>query len=198
MESFNQTLFLWLNAAAHPSPFALQLATFFAERLIWAIPILIGISWLRGREETRKAMLIATASGLLGLLINQIIGLVWMHPRPFMIGLGHTLIPHVADSSFPSDHLTLWWAVTFSLAMQRGPRMAGLILAPIGIPIAWARIYLGVHFPFDMFGAVIIAWLSMWLSLREVHWYLQPSYRFACYLHQRLFGRLIALGWVRN
>jgi membrane-associated phospholipid phosphatase len=121
-----------------------------------------------------------------------------VHPRPFMIGLGHTLIPHVADSSFPSDHLTLWWAVTFSLAMQRGPRMAGLILAPLGIPIAWARIYLGVHFPFDMFGAVIVAWLSVWLSLRKVHWYLQPSYRFACHLHQRLFGRLIALGWVRN
>ena len=198
MESFNQTLFLWLNAAALPSPFALQLSTFFAERLIWAIPIFIGISWLRGREETRKAMLIATASGLLGLLINQIIGLVWVHPRPFMIGLGHTLIPHVADSSFPSDHLTLWWSVTFSLAMQRGPRMAGLILAPLGIPIAWARIYLGVHFPFDMFGAVIVAWLSVWLSLRKVHWYLQPSYRSACHLHQRLFGRLIALGWVRN
>jgi undecaprenyl-diphosphatase len=150
-----------------PKSFCITACHFFAERLIWAIPILIGISWLRGREETRKAMLIATASGLLGLLINQIIGLVWLHPRPFMIGLGHTLIPHVADSSFPSDHLTLWWAVTFSLAMQRGPRMAGLILAPLGIPIAWARIYLGVHFPFDMFGAVIVAWLSVAVITRS-------------------------------
>jgi undecaprenyl-diphosphatase len=37
-------------------------------------------------------MLVATAS-VAGLLINQIIGLAWSHPRPFMIGLGHTLIP---------------------------------------------------------------------------------------------------------
>lgn len=84
------------------------------------------IGWFRGGEPTRKTMLVASASGLLGLLINQIIGLACLHPRPFMIGLGHTLIPHVADSVFfPSDHLTLWWAVAFSLALQRGPRIAG-------------------------------------------------------------------------
>ena len=107
MESLNHTFFLWLNAPEHPSALALTLATFFAEQLIWAVPLLIGIGWLRGGEPTRKTMLVASASGLLGLLINQIIGLAWLHPRPFMIGLGHTLIPHVADSSFPSDHLTL-------------------------------------------------------------------------------------------
>jgi undecaprenyl-diphosphatase len=147
MESLNQTLFLWLNAPEHPSALALTLATFFAEQLIWAVPLLIGIGWLRGSEAPRKAMLVATASGLLGLLINQAIGLAWFHPRPFMIGLGHTLIPHVANSSFPSDHLTLWWAVVFSLALQRGPRIAGIGLVLLGVPIAWARIYLGGSFP---------------------------------------------------
>jgi hypothetical protein len=80
-------IFLWLNAPEHPSALALTLAIFLAEQLIWAVPVLIGIGWLRGGEATRKAMLIASASGLLGLLINQIIGLAWLHPRPFMIGL---------------------------------------------------------------------------------------------------------------
>ncbi len=198
MESLNQTLFFWLNAPEHPSALALTLAIIFAEQLIWAVPLLIGIGWLRGSEATRKTMLIVTASGLLGLLVNQIIGLAWVHPRPFMIGLGHTLIPHVADSSFPSDHLTLWWAVAFSLALQRGPRIAGLALALLGVPIAWARIYLGVHFPFDMFGAVAIAALSAWLTLRGARMYLEPSYRLAAGIHRRFLGRLIALGWVRE
>jgi undecaprenyl-diphosphatase len=177
---------------------ALTLAIFLAEQLIWAVPVLIGIGWLRGGEATRKAMLIASASGLLGLLINQIIGLAWLHPRPFMIGLGHTLIPHVADSSFPSDHLTLWWAVAFSLALQRGPRIAGVALAFLGVPIAWARIYLGVHFPFDILGAIAVAAICAWLTLREVRWYLVPSYQLATGIHRWLFGGLIALGWVRE
>ncbi|RTL53056.1 MAG: undecaprenyl-diphosphatase [Rhodocyclaceae bacterium] len=198
MESFNHTLFFWLNAPEHPSALVLTLATFFAEQLIWAVPLLIGIGWLRGSEVTRKAMLVATASGLLGLLINQAIGLAWSHPRPFMIGLGHTLIPHVADSSFPSDHLTLWWAVAFSLSLKRGPRIVGLALALLGVPIAWSRLYLGVHFPFDMFGAVSVAALSAWLTLREVRWYLEPSYRLAIGIHRWLVGKLIALRWVRE
>jgi len=54
MDSLNQTFFLWLNAPEHPSALALTLAIFFAERLIWAIPLLIGIGWLRGSETSRK------------------------------------------------------------------------------------------------------------------------------------------------
>ena len=198
MESLNHTLFLTLNAPEHPSALAVTLATFFAEHLIWAVPLLIGMGWLRGGENTRKMMLVATASGLLALLINQAIGFAWVHPRPFMLGVGHTLIPHVADSSFPSDHLTLWWAVALSLALQRGPRVAGTALALLGIPIAWARIYVGVHFPIDMLGALAVAALSAWVTLREGRRYLEPSYRLATAFHRRFFGRLVVLGWVRK
>ena len=197
METFNQTLFLWLNASEHPNALVVTLATFVAEWLIWAVPALIGIGWLRGSENTRKTMLIVTAAGTLGLLINQIIGLAWSHPRPFMMGLGHTLIPHAADSSFPSDHLTLWCSVAFSLLLQRGWRGIGMTLALLGIPIAWARIYLGVHFPVDMLGAMAVAALSAWLTLHGAPWYLGSSYRLATRIHHGLFGRLIALGWVR-
>ncbi|CAD6562159.1 Undecaprenyl-diphosphatase BcrC [Paraburkholderia kirstenboschensis] len=198
MEHLNQTLFLWLNAPEYPNALVLTLTTFLAEWLIWIIPALIGIGWLRGNEGTRKTMLIATASGLMGLLINQLIGLAWSHPRPFMIGLGHTLIPHVADSSFPSDHLTLWWSVTLSFLLQQKLQRAGVALALLGAPIAWARIYLGVHFPLDMLGAIAVAALSAWLTLRAADWYLEPSYQLAFGIHRRLFGRLITLGWVRD
>ena len=197
MESLNHTLFLWLNAPEHPSALALQLAVLFAEQLIWALPLLVAIGWLRGCEATKKALLVASASGLLGLLINQIIGLAWSHPRPFMIGLGHTLIFHAADSSFPSDHLTLWWALAFSLLLQPVCRSAGTGLALLGLPIAWARIYLGVHFPFDMVGAVAVAAWSAWLGLQAAHWYREPSYRLASRIHRRLCARWIARGWVR-
>jgi undecaprenyl-diphosphatase len=198
MESLNRTLFLWLNAPEHPSALALTLVIFLAEQLIWAVPLLIGIGWLRGGEPTRKTMLVASASGLLGLLINQIIGLVWQHPRPFMIGLGHTLIPHAADSSFPSDHLTLLWAVAFSFLMHRSPRLVGMALALLGLPVAWARIYLGVHFPLDMVGAALVAWLSAWLAFREMRVYLPATYRLALSVHRVIFGKLIQIGWVRK
>jgi undecaprenyl-diphosphatase len=198
MEHLNQTFFLWLNAPEQPNSLLMSLATFFSEWLIWVVPILIGISWLIGNENTRKALLISTMSGLLGLLINQIIGLAWSHPRPFMIGLGHTLIPHVADSSFPSDHLTLWWSVTFSFLPQRGLRRAGIALTLFGLPIAWSRIYLGVHFPLDILGAIAVASLGAVLALHEAHRYVGPIYRLATRIHCLLFSKLIAYGWVRE
>jgi undecaprenyl-diphosphatase len=179
MENLNHALFLMLNAPEHPSALLLTIATFFAEYAIWVVPAVIAIGWLGGGERTRKVLLEATASGLAGLLISQVIGMVWQHPRPFMIGLGHTLLPHVADASFPSDHLTLLWAVAFSLLMHRSPRAAGAALALLGLPVAWARIYLGVHFPFDMVGAVLVAMLSAWLALRAATLYMPGTYRFA-------------------
>ncbi|MBS0370576.1 MAG: undecaprenyl-diphosphatase [Proteobacteria bacterium] len=196
MEDFNHALFLWLNAPEHPHALLLAVATFFAEYAIWVVPALIGIGWLRGSEHTRKVLLEATASGLAGLLINQIIGLIWPHPRPFMIGLGHTFMPHAADSSFPSDHLTLLWAVAFSFLMHRRPRLAGMTLAVLGLPVAWARIYLGVHFPLDMLGAALVAALSAWLAFREVRFYLPPTYSLATRIHRIIFDKFIALGWV--
>ena len=59
MESLNHTFFLWLNAPEHPSALALTLATFLAEQLIWAVPLLIGIGWLRGGEDVSPRELTA-------------------------------------------------------------------------------------------------------------------------------------------
>ena len=198
MENLNHALFLLLNAPAQPHALMLSVATFFAEYAIWVIPAFLGISWLYGKPRSRRVLLEAAASGFAGLLINQIIGMLWQHPRPFMIGLGHTFLFHAADSSFPSDHLTLLWSVAFSLLMHRSPRTAGIALSFLGIPLAWARIYLGVHFPLDMLGAALVALLSAWLAFREGRFYLSAAYRFAYSVHQLLFGRLIAAGWVRK
>ena len=198
MEHLNHALFLWLNAPEYPSTLMLAITTFFAEYVIFALPVTIGFAWLRGSEHTRKVLLEATASGLAGLLINQVLGVAWQHPRPFVIGLGNTLISHAADSSFPSDHLTLLWAVAFNFLMHRSPRWAGIALALLGLPVAWARIYLGVHFPLDMIGAALVAVLSARVAFRGVRVYLPTAYSVALSIHRVLFRKLIQMGWVRN
>lgn len=191
MESLNQALFLQLNAPAHPQALPWAASLFFAEYMIFLLPAGLLLGWLRGRAQTRRLLLLATVAGLVGLLFNQAIGLVWQHPRPFMVGVGHTLVAHVADSSFPSDHLTLWWAVAFGLAIQPGGRTPGVAMLLLGLPMAWARIYLGVRFPLDMVGALSVAALSAWLAWSTAAWYLPPVYGAALAVHRSL------LGWVR-
>lgn len=198
MTELNEALFLLLNASARPDALVVTIAKLFADYAIWLMPLTLVAGWLRGGEHTRKLMLEATASGLAGLLINQVIGLLWQHPRPFMIGLGHQLVPHVADSSFPSDHLTLLWAVAFSFLIHKRPRSAGAMLALLGLPLAWARIYLGVHFPMDMAGAALVAGVSAWLCFRERRWFVGPIFACASATYRLLFAPLIRRGWVRQ
>jgi undecaprenyl-diphosphatase len=198
MEQFNQTLYLALNAPGHPGAITLFLARFFAEVVVWLAPLLLITGWLHGNEEKRLALMQAAASGLLGLLINQGIGLLWHPPRPFMIGLGHTYLNHAPDSSFPSDHLTLIWGFAFALASHRQTRLSGVLLAALGVPSAWARVYLGVHFPFDMAGAAAVASCSAYLLMHTKRRLVHPCYRLVLTAYRICAAPLIRRGWLAD
>lgn len=198
MEKLNEHLFFLLNAPADTSQHMILLARGLAEWLVWLVPLGLIAGWLSGSRSTRGALLSASVSGLAGLLVNQLIGLAWYHPRPFELGLGNSFLQHVQDSSFPSDHLTLIWAVAFSLLLHERPRMAGVVLVLLGLPVAWARIYLGVHFPLDMLGAAGVAFFSAYLIFREERWIVEPMLRSVQPFYRLLFAPLIRAGWIRK
>ena len=159
LEHFNTQLFLFLNAPAGLHGILLWAVTAIAEWLIWLVPAGLTVLWLFGKLDDQRAAVKALVAGLIALGVNQLIAMLWFHPRPFMAGIGHTYLPHVADSSFPSDHVTL--LLTVGLALWTSDsiwarRLAGVLLA-ISPLVAWARIYLGVHFPLDMAGALGVA-----------------------------------------
>ncbi|KAB0664422.1 undecaprenyl-diphosphatase [Oryzomonas japonica] len=196
MEKFNEALFLTINAPAHPQALLLALARGLAEWSIWLIPLILALGWLRGDGRQRRLMLEAAASGGAGLLINQGISLFWQHPRPFMIGLGRTFLAHAPDSSFPSDHATLIWAVAFSLLLHERTRAAGLALALLGLPVAWARIYLGVHFPLDMAGAALVSLVAARLALYQRRHLIGRFYRPVLAFYRLAATPLIRRGWI--
>jgi undecaprenyl-diphosphatase len=196
VEELNNALFMFINAPAQPNGALLFIAKFLAEQTILFVPFVLVVGWLMGRKPSRKILFGAALAGLLGLLLSQIMGLLWPHPRPFMIGVGHTFIEHVADSSFPSDHLTLMWAVSLSFLPYSVTRFGGAMLTLLALPVAWARIYIGVHYPFDMIGALIVASFSAWFIFWSKHWLSKPVFRAAYALFTRLFAPLIRRGWI--
>jgi undecaprenyl-diphosphatase len=198
MEHIDQSLFMFFNAGDHPSTLLVMLARILAEDLVWLIPVGLVLGWLRGSTGFRHVLVSATLAGLTGLMINQLIGLVWYHPRPFAMGIGRTLIPHAADSSFPSDHLTLIWSIGMALLFRVRTRAIGLLIVLAGIPVAWARIYLGVHFPLDMAGSSLVAMASASLIVRSRDVVASPIANGLLHIHPILFARLIRRGWVRQ
>lgn len=164
LEHANQALFLVINAPAHPDTFMIGLATVFAQYAIWLLPALGLLAGWRGTRQVRRVWILATVAAVIGLLVNLAIGQVWPHPRPFMIGVGFTHIAHAPDASFPSDHLTVLWSAAFALLWNPMGRRAGAMLALLGLPMAWGRIYLGVHFPFDMAGSLLVGMSAAWAA----------------------------------
>lgn len=196
LEEFNRSLFLSINGPADPGVVVLVFARLCAEALMWAVPLYLVMAWVRGGEGRRAPLLRAALVCALGFLMSAALGMLWPHPRPFMVPLGHTFMAHVPDASFPSDHLTGIWSVAFSLLWHPRMRRAGVALALLGLPVAWARIYLGIHFPLDMVGAALVALASVAVFrvvLPGATGLLLPGVNAA---YRWVFAPLIRRGWV--
>ncbi|RFP19221.1 MULTISPECIES: undecaprenyl-diphosphatase [unclassified Duganella] len=197
MNTLNTELFLMLAAPPAPAPQILTLAIALAEWAILAVPLLLVAGWLRGRSDWRKAALESCVAAAIALALAQGAGMLWPHPRPFMAGIAHAWVDHAADASFPSDHLTLLWSVALSLCLHPATRRSGTLLALLGVPIAWARIYIGVHYPADMAGALLIGAVGA-LTARRFGALPELFYPPAERLYRSVFRPLIQRGWVRD
>ena len=197
IEAFNQSLFLWINASVDTPSWAVDTAIVLADDLIYLIPVLLLVLWLWGDGARRNQAIKACLVTLLALGANQVIGLVWQHPRPFMIGLGHAWIPHAADSSFPSDHLTVFAGIGLTLLFSGAFRIAAAVLVT-GFSVAWTRVFLGLHFPLDMVGAVAVTGVAyivvspLWRMTGDT------LTNLAVKLYRAVFSHPIASGWVRR
>ncbi len=123
------------------------------------------------KNKFKNFALYSGYSATLGIFSNFLISLLYFHPRPFTNHLGTLLINHSSDTSFPSDHTTFMLSIAFMLLYFKKTRKAGIILSILGIIGGVARIYCGVHYPFDILGSVTVAIISsgiIFLSKKEL------------------------------
>jgi len=160
----NSSLFLAINASAQPGALAFLFAQLMANAPLLLAPALLAGLWFWGRPA-RRAGLIATGFGVFaGQAINLSLGQLVYQPRPFMVGIGHTWIAHVADNGFPSDHATLAWSLGLGLVLTESSRRWGVFACLVGVAAGWARVYLGVHFPFDVVASAAAGLLAATLA----------------------------------
>lgn len=154
----------WFNAIySHvpPSATMLVIVRVLADGPLLVAVLVLAVMLAQPKRSFGTLALKAGAAAAIGLLANFLIGYLWYRPRPFVAGIGQAWIAHAPTSSFPSDHLTAQWAIAGVLLLNRRTRLWGLGLALLGLPMAWARIYLGLHYPSDMLGGLAIATVAV-------------------------------------
>ncbi len=199
-EHLNLILFSSINASAGLSGWELFSSRFAAQWLILLVPLTLAALWIGGEARQRQASVHACLAAVGALAINFAIGLLWFHPRPFMAGVGHTFLQHAPDSSFPSDHGTIMFTVALVLACSKvdNARRLGTLMLPLAALVAWARVFLGVHYPMDMFGALVVSIIVAALFQTRAAGALSASLvPMMESVYRRVLAAPIARGWLR-
>ncbi len=184
----NLTLFYIINGFAGRNYVLDTTMVFAAKYIIYIFVIYLAYLWFVKSKYRQEVLLVGYAS-LLGLGLNFIITLFYFHPRPFMVPTGVLLIAHAPETSFPSDHTTLMFAVSLMLLTFRELRSKGMILFVLSFIGGLARVYTGLHFPMDIIGSLFVALVSTGLLL-ALKQYLIPVNRVLVAYFENIVNKL--------
>ncbi|WP_047785440.1 phosphatase PAP2 family protein [Variovorax paradoxus] len=155
MHPLNLTLFDALAAGFSPSPAVLRLASAIALGSSWACAaVLAWAAWRRVAQ--RPCVLAVLAAGGAASLISQEIAASVGVPRPFMMGLSPAHVPHGLRAGLPSTHASVMFTMAFMLLLRRSMRDVGLVILAAAVATGWARVYVGIHFPFDVAAGALL------------------------------------------
>ena len=153
------TLFKAINGLSGNS-FADSVVKFFATDMVVVLVALVALTflipWTRNRLERRNGAVLATASAGLALLLSQPIGHLVDRTRPFLAhpSHAHLLVSQSHDPSFPSDHATGAFALAFGIWLY--DRTLGVVFLVLAAIVAFARVYVGTHYPGDVVGGALL------------------------------------------
>ncbi len=122
---------------------------------VWIILALV----LLASKKYRKTGILLAITLLLGLVVSNVfLKNIIARPRPCWVNTDITLlVKNPTDYSFPSGHTQAGFAAVFVLWFEKNKFWRGvLILASV---IAFSRLYLYVHFPTDVLGGIVIAFI---------------------------------------
>lgn len=103
---------------------------------------------------TVAALVVSYAFGLVAAAVHPEARPFTAHPQV------RPLIPAHPDQSFPSDHATAAFAVAL-VVLAFLSRRVGVLLLICAALIAFSRVYVGVHYPGDVLGSMLVAMLGV-------------------------------------
>jgi membrane-associated phospholipid phosphatase len=164
------TLFEETNDLAQRTGWAHGLAADYAKYgiVVFAGLLLAGLVVARRRgPRTLARSLWAGGAALVALLVNQPIGRALHRPRPYLTHPHvELLVARTRDQSFPSDHAVVVGAVAVGLLAVAW--QLGVAAAVLAVGMAFARVYVGAHYPGDVVAGLLLGGVVAAIGLRFV------------------------------
>lgn len=144
-----------------------SLMIFGAEHLIYLMLILVFLFTIKGNIRERKSFIIFLISFPIMVLVIKLIHLFFFEARPYVTNDILPLISYRADdASFPSRHTAISFVMALPFLYYKSKW--GIPLLLLAIWVGLSRIYVGVHYPLDILGGIIVGIVSLIISKQIV------------------------------
>lgn len=154
------------------NPVLNEVMIFAAENLVYLVPLALLYLWFASEEdrtnsetETPLTLPWFTAEDgkmksvfifvtiVVSVAISYAMGQLYSHPAPYMVGYD-TLLTEAPENSFPSQHTTVVFGFVWPLLYLQDRQRTGLVALVLASLVGISRVYVGVHYPIDIVGAI--------------------------------------------
>lgn len=146
-------IFLAIHHLSRHNALLDKIGIFFASPFLYIFFAGILLLWLK--KDWRSNVYVALASALIsrGIIVEAVKRIV-ARPRPFeVLDIKSLLVDEGTLRSFPSGHTVIFFSFAFSFYGTKA-FWPLIVLATLG---SLSRIYVGVHYPTDILGSIVIA-----------------------------------------
>lgn len=154
----NTDIFYQINGLGKEIPFLDVPMVFIANYTLYFLILAVIFYFFKDRIMVISSMLSVGVAILLG----RVAGMFHSNNQPFAeLPNVNQLIEKAVDNSFPSDHTMIFFAICFSFFLfRKAGRYLWMLLACL---VGFSRIWVGVHYPGDIFVGALLAMLSAFL-----------------------------------
>jgi membrane-associated phospholipid phosphatase len=159
---WDKVLFRGVNAFARQTDWLHGAMLTYASYGVVLFAGLLLVGWWVARS-TGDLVKVAAAwwvpvGALVALAVNQPLVNAFREPRPYSVLTNITVLAHRSgDYSFPSDHAVMAGAVAGGLFLVN--RRLGVVAAAAALLLAFARVYIGAHWPGDVLVGLMVGGL---------------------------------------
>jgi membrane-associated phospholipid phosphatase len=129
----------------------------------YSVPVALFVGGVvRHDSEMRQNALYIASSAAVNLGATLLLKTIFKRRRPFVQNLKIVAVYNIGDPSFPSGHTSTGFAVATALS-RAYPKW--YVIAPSFLyagAVGYSRMYLGVHYPSDVFGGALLGTTTAW------------------------------------
>ncbi|WP_224925404.1 undecaprenyl-diphosphatase [Bacillus pumilus] len=159
MRGFNEDLFRWVNQLSIDHSYLNPIFIGLAEYTVLLAALMCLFVWFQNRSRYNRAMVVSAGlTFILAELLGKIAGIFYFNQQPFA-EMSHVnlLIQKEVNNSFPSDHTIFIFSVCLIFWLFHKRHVYWLFVA---CAVGFSRIWVGVHYPFDVLAGAVIASLT--------------------------------------